>query len=148
MKNFNELIHIYKIKPGLSLINIFYQDFLNEFLYIKIIISLYNNFYQKKEILLPFSINFDSGCVIFYNIYKKFNYDSLNTILRELKGKNINDVKFVYFHEKFNPISTPVELPLDFIKVNDYNINFIYTYLESTNYKVYNIIEEHGIIKV
>ena len=87
----SELIHIHKLDSLINLCSIVYRDYLDENQYLRIIECLFHYYYNKKEILLPFSINSESKVILFYNIYKKFNFKKLDTILTTLNNfKYIN----------------------------------------------------------
>ena len=57
MKTNNQLIHIHKVLPNVNICTIVYHDYLDETHYLKLIETLFHSYYNKSEILLPFSIN-------------------------------------------------------------------------------------------
>jgi len=146
MKDIKQLIHMHKINSNTYLCTIVYNDYLDEIHYIKIMECLFNYNFNKNIILLPFSINLDSNVVIFYNIYKIFNFKKLNKILSTLKTLEFKNISYLYLNSKTSSKLTPSILPSYFNKYGNNNIDILNSYLEVSNYKICNLNKD-GIIK-
>lgn len=146
MRTNNQLIHIHKVLPNVNICTIVYNDYLDESHFLKLIESLFHFYYKKSEILLPFSINNHSKVVIFYNIYKKFNFKKLDYILEIIKDLKFISISYICFESKINSSLKPTQLPSDFDNLGNININILNSYLKESSYKIFNL-EENGIIK-
>lgn len=142
----SELIHIHKLDSLINLCSIVYRDYLDENQYLRIIECLFHYYYNKKEILLPFSINSESKVILFYNIYKKFNFKKLDTILKTLNNLKYINISYVSFNSKINPNLKPTILPSNFDTFGNINLNMLNSYLKESSYKVFNL-EDNGIVK-
>lgn len=146
MKTNNQLIHIHKVLPNVNICTIVYHDYLDETHYLKLIETLFHSYYNKSEILLPFSINNHSNVVIFYNIYKKFNFKKLDYILEIIKDLKFINISYICFESKINSSLKPTQLPSYFDTLGNLNIKILNSYLKESSYKIFNL-EENGIIK-
>jgi hypothetical protein len=145
MKNHNYLINLYKISSNITLAVILYDEYLDESLYIKLITCLFHFNYMKKEIILPFSLNLKSEDIIFYNIYRKFNFKKLDKLLETLEKNDCSNVKYLFLDTHINKNLKLVELPKNFNDLAKSNIKLLDTYLKKSKYKVCNY-QENGII--
>jgi hypothetical protein len=146
MKTNNQLIHIHKVLPNVNICTIVYHDYLDETHYLKLIETLFHSYYNKSEILLPFSINNHSNVVIFYNIYKKFNFKKIDYILEIIKDLKFINISYICFESKINSSLKPTQLPSYFDTLGNLNIKILNSYLKESSYKIFNL-EENGIIK-
>jgi hypothetical protein len=141
----SNLIHIHKINNEISILTLVYIDYLDETQYLKIIINLFNNYYNKKILLLPFSINIISKIIIFYNIYQKFNFNKLNILLKESELLSKSTVSYISFNNKNADNLKPIVLPREFDNLVNKNIEIFNSYLKESEYKIFNL-KDNGII--
>lgn len=145
MNDDKNLIHLHQLEDNICLCTLVYQDYLDESYYLKIIVSLYNYYFERKVILLPFSINFDLKIVIFYNIYNKFSFKKLDKILDRLNNYKNKPISYISFNSKISRSLKPTKLPKSFDKLGNRNIEILDSYLKELKYKIFNL-KDNGII--
>lgn len=141
----NNLIHLHQINNEICILTLLYSDYLDETHYLNLINSLFNNFYQKKVLLLPFSINVISKITIFYNIYENLNFDKLNKLLDNYELLFNSSVSYLSFNNKISKSLKPTSLPSNFNSLGNKNLEILNSYLKESNYKIFNL-KENGVI--
>lgn len=141
----NNLIHLHQINNEICILTLLYSDYLDETHYLNLINSLFHNFYQKKVLLLPFSINVISKITIFYNIYENLNFDKLNNLLDNFELLFNSSVSYLSFNNKIGKNLKPTSLPSDFDNLGNKNLEILNSYLKESNYKIFNL-KENGVI--